>query len=190
MSSPFLLQATLDTHLTKSNSPNKIEISNNLYVDNFQGTASSDSKLLNIHHEANRELMGANMPLQLWVSSNAISNQRIEIDFPYYQVPEKTKVLGVEWDTTADQLTIKSVEPNTTNLTMRKLLSRVSKPFNPLGLLSPILINGKLIMQECWQQKMGWDDLITPTLQEKWQGLEKDLSILESVNYPGVCHSK
>ncbi|XP_069166162.1 uncharacterized protein [Procambarus clarkii] len=57
MSLPFLLQATLDTNLKKSNSPNKTEISNNLYVDNFQGTTSSKSKLLNIYHEANRELM-------------------------------------------------------------------------------------------------------------------------------------
>nr|XP_045584796.1 uncharacterized protein LOC123746940 [Procambarus clarkii] len=41
-SSTFLLQTTLDKHLKKSNSPNKIEISNNLYVDNFQGTTNSD----------------------------------------------------------------------------------------------------------------------------------------------------
>ncbi|XP_069178898.1 uncharacterized protein [Procambarus clarkii] len=68
-SSPFLLQAPfLDTHLKKSNSPNKTEISNNLYVDSFQGTASSESKLLNKYDKANRELLGANMPLQSWVS--------------------------------------------------------------------------------------------------------------------------
>ncbi|XP_069194216.1 uncharacterized protein [Procambarus clarkii] len=36
ISSPFLLQAMLDTHLKKSNSPYKAEISDNLYVDNFQ----------------------------------------------------------------------------------------------------------------------------------------------------------
>ncbi|XP_069191662.1 uncharacterized protein [Procambarus clarkii] len=148
-SSPFLLQATLDTHLKKSNSPNKTEISNNLYVDNFQGTASSESKLLNIYHEANRELMGANMPIQSCISNNTKLNQLIEKEFPDYKVPQKTKVLGGEWDTTADQLTIKSVEPDTTNLTMRKLLSQVSKPFDLLGLLSPLLINGKLRMQEC-----------------------------------------
>ncbi|XP_069166805.1 uncharacterized protein [Procambarus clarkii] len=148
-SSPFLLQATLNTHLKKFNSPNKTEISNNLYVDNFQGTTSSESKLLNIYHEANRELMRANMPLQSWVSNNAKLNQLIATEFPDYQVPERTEVVGVEWNTTTDQSTIKSVEPDTTNLTIRKLLSQVSKPFDPLGLLSPIIINGKLIMHEC-----------------------------------------
>ncbi|XP_069189943.1 uncharacterized protein [Procambarus clarkii] len=96
MSSSFLLQATVDIHLKKSNSPNKTEISNNLYVDNFQGTASSESKLLNIYHEANLELMGANMPLQSSVSNNAKLNQLIRTEFPNYQVPKKTKVLGVK----------------------------------------------------------------------------------------------
>ncbi|XP_069164575.1 uncharacterized protein [Procambarus clarkii] len=61
-SSPFLLQATLDTHLKNSNSPYKTEISNNLYVDNFQGTTNDENKLVEIYHEANRELLGANMP--------------------------------------------------------------------------------------------------------------------------------
>ncbi|XP_069182723.1 uncharacterized protein [Procambarus clarkii] len=59
-SSPFLLKATLDTHLKKSNSPYKTEISNNLYVDNFQGTTNDENKLVEIYHEANRELLGAN----------------------------------------------------------------------------------------------------------------------------------
>nr|XP_045586626.1 uncharacterized protein LOC123748487 [Procambarus clarkii] len=77
-SSPFLFQATLDSHLKKSNSPNKTEISNNLYVDNFQGTPSSESKLLNIYDEVNLELLGANMPIQSWVCNNVKLNQLIE----------------------------------------------------------------------------------------------------------------
>ncbi|XP_069183705.1 uncharacterized protein [Procambarus clarkii] len=58
-SSLFLLQAALDMHLKKSNSLNKTEINNNLYVDNFQGTTSSESKLLNIYHEANSRINGS-----------------------------------------------------------------------------------------------------------------------------------
>ncbi|XP_069180275.1 caldesmon-like [Procambarus clarkii] len=46
---------TLDTHLKKSDSPYKMEISDNLYVDNFQGTTNDKSKLVEIYHEANQE---------------------------------------------------------------------------------------------------------------------------------------
>ncbi|XP_069159809.1 uncharacterized protein [Procambarus clarkii] len=94
-SSPFLLQATLDTHLKKSNSPYKTEISNNLYIDNFQGTTNDENKLVEIYHETNRELLGANMPLQSWASNNKQLNQIIEEEFPDYKVSHKLKVLGV-----------------------------------------------------------------------------------------------
>ncbi|XP_069166818.1 uncharacterized protein [Procambarus clarkii] len=133
-SSLFLLQATLDTHLKKSNSPNKTEISNNLYVDNFQGTTSSESKLLNIYYEANRELMGANMLLQSWVN-NAKLNQQIEVNFPDYQVPERTKVLGVKWDMTAVQLTVKYWFKRDQTDTFRTEFDNVPKKLqNDLGL--------------------------------------------------------
>ncbi|XP_069190214.1 uncharacterized protein [Procambarus clarkii] len=144
-SSPFLIQATLDTHLKKSNSPNKTEISNNLYVDNFQGTTSSESKLLNIYHKVNRELMGANMPLQSWVSNNAKLNQLIATEFPDYQVLERTKVLGVEWNMTTDQLTNKLVEPDTTNLRMRNYSHKSANPSTrkTYGTVAYLVSNGQ-----------------------------------------------
>nr|XP_045586031.1 uncharacterized protein LOC123747864 [Procambarus clarkii] len=67
-SSLILLQATLDTHLKKSNSSYRAEISNN-----FQGATNVENKLVEIYHEANRELLGAFMPLQLWASNNKLN---------------------------------------------------------------------------------------------------------------------
>ncbi|XP_069184623.1 uncharacterized protein [Procambarus clarkii] len=183
-SSPFLLQATLDTHLKKSNSPYKTEISNNLYVDNFQRTTYDENKLVVIYHEANRELLGANMPLQSWATNNKQLNQMIEEEFPDYKVPHKLKVFGMEWNTSTDKLNIKSVDFNHSPLTMRKLLSHVSKPFDPLGLLSPILIKGKLLMQECWQRNLRWDETLPEDLQEKWQQLIPDYNKLSILQFP------
>ncbi|XP_069164574.1 uncharacterized protein [Procambarus clarkii] len=183
-SSQFLLQATLDTHLKKFNSPYKTEISNNLYVDNFQGTTNDENKLVEIYHEANRELLEANMPLQSWASNNKKLNQIIEEEFPDYKVPHKLKVLGMEWNTSTDKLNIKLVDFSHSPLTMRKLLSHVSKPFDPLGLLSPILIKGKLLMQECWQRSLRWDETLPEDLQEKWQQLIPDYNKLSILQFP------
>ncbi|XP_069171604.1 uncharacterized protein [Procambarus clarkii] len=166
-SSPFILQDTMDTLHKKSNSPYKTEISNNLYVDTFQGTTNGKNKLVEIYHEVNPELLGANMPLQSWASNNKQLNQIITVEFLDYKVPHKLKVLGMEWNTSTDKLNVKSVEINHSPLTMRKLLSHVSKPFDPLGLLSPILIKGKRLMQECWQRNMRWDETLPEDLQEK-----------------------
>lgn len=78
-SSPSLLQPTLDSHMKKSRSPHKTEISKNLYMDNDQGNTSDKTKVIEIYHEANHELLGANMPLQSWAFHNL---QLIEAEFP------------------------------------------------------------------------------------------------------------
>ncbi|XP_069184627.1 uncharacterized protein [Procambarus clarkii] len=183
--SPLLLQASLDTHLKKSNSPYKSEISNNLYVYNWtKGTTNDEIKLVEIYHEANCELLGANMPLQSWSTNNKQLNQIIGKEFPGYQVPNKLKALGMEWSTITDEMNVKSVQTNNSPLTMRKLLSYVSQPFDPVGLLSPILIRGKLLMQECWQKNMGWDDPLPIKLQGKRQTLTTDFNQLSVLKFP------
>ncbi|XP_069160620.1 uncharacterized protein [Procambarus clarkii] len=124
------------------------------------------------------------MPLQSWASNNKQLNQIIEEEFPDYRVPHKLKVLGMEWNTSTDKLNIKSVEINHSPLTMRKLLSHVSKPFDPLGLLSLFLIKGKLLMQECWQRNLRWDEALPEDLQEKWQQLIPDYNKLSILQFP------
>lgn len=38
----------------------------------------------------------------------------------------------------------------------RVILSASSNNFDPLGLLSPLIMLGKLIMQQLWQSQLGW----------------------------------
>ncbi|XP_069171240.1 uncharacterized protein [Procambarus clarkii] len=167
-SSPFPLQATLDAHLKKSSSPYKAEISQNLYVDNFQGTVNSTTELLQIYQEDNKELQGANMPLQFWAFNNATLNNQIPGDYPEYHVPESQKVLGMEWDLISDTILIKSVPINYCIATKRDLPSQVSKVFDPFGLLNPSTIKWHLLVQEVWKTKVGWDDPLPIQLQKVW----------------------
>ena len=44
-------------------------------------------------------------------------------------------------------------------LTRRVLLSNVSKNFDPIGLLTAVLLESKLLLRESWCGKqIGWDD--------------------------------
>ncbi|XP_069160890.1 uncharacterized protein [Procambarus clarkii] len=183
-SSPFLLQATLDTHLKKSSSPCKTEISQNLYVDNFQGTVNSTTELLQLYQEANKELQGANMPLQSWASNNATLNNQIARDYPEYHVPESQKVLGMDWDLISDTISIKSVPVNYNITTKRDLLSQVSKVFDPLGLLNPLTIKWRLLVQEAWKAKVGWDDPLPIQLQKASMEVAQEQTLVEKIIFP------
>lgn len=176
-SSPFLLQATIDYHLKHSTSPIKEILSSNFYVDNFQGSVNDEHTLMNIYQESNKELQLANMPLRQWNTNNTHLKDRIKTDFPGQDMQQKTSVLGLQWDTQDDTLTVKPIKGRSSHeksLTKRILLANISKIFDPLGIFSPITIKGKLLMQESWCMKVGWDDALPVHYVEQWKKLEDE----------------
>jgi hypothetical protein len=87
---------------------------------------------------------------------------------------EKIKVLGLSWDTFADTLIIKMPEPvKDGELTMRKILSNIASVFDPLGLVSPTMLEAKIFLQSLWdnegkEEKVPreklWDQQMTQAL--------------------------
>ena len=61
--------------------------------------------------------------------------------------------------------------------TKRGILSTVSSLFDPLGLVSPVILAAKVLMQRLWKQGLGWDDPVPPAEECAWrswlQGLEE-----------------
>ena len=55
------------------------------------------------------------------------------------------------------------------------MLQISSKTYDPLGLLSPVTIRAKLLIQELWQQKLEWDELLPLTLKTKWHSIAADI---------------
>lgn len=66
------------------------------------------------------------------------------------------KTLGLNWCPATDMFRF-SVDSLTTSVrTKRGVLSTISRIFDPIGLIGPILTRAKLIMQET--SGLGWDD--------------------------------
>jgi len=99
-----------------------------------------------------------------------------------------TQVLGVNWETTRDTLfadyrvvTVKAHEgPSTKSL----LLQTNSRFYDPLGLMSPVLITGKLIFQDSWCRGVGWDELLPDDLGTRWSNWLKLLPDLLDIHIP------
>lgn len=72
-------------------------------------------------------------------------------------------------------------EPTTTK---RQILSAISKLFDPLGLVGPIVTTAKLLMQEKWRFDYKWDENLPPTFVEKWERFRRDLISVEAVFIP------
>ena len=60
----------------------------------------------------------------------------------------------------------------------------ISKIYDPLGFLSPVTLNGKLFIQELWQQELDWDETLGSLQQDKLCKLQEDLLPLSSLPIP------
>ena len=75
------------------------------------------------------------------------------------------------WDREADAFTFK---PNMTydrdaQLTKRECLSIIMSIFDPLGLVAPVVIGGKLLLKDVWTDKaLGYDDRIPSLHRNKF----------------------
>ena len=184
-SSPFLLMATLDYHLSRSDSPFKDLIARSFYVDNLQGTMSNETELLEFYQEANNQLNSANMPLRSWITNNEKLKARIEEDNIGYKVPNITSVLGLVWNVSLDILSLKAAKLGVPDvLNKRNLLSLVSSVFDPLGLLCPIIIKGKLLIQAAWRANVSWSDPLGEEFLEKWRKLSEEFNSISELSVP------
>ena len=81
-------------------------------------------------------------------------------EFADGQVQRLHKVLGVSWDLNSDDLLpladVSDIVP--TKFTKREVLSCLSKIYDPCGLASLIVTPLKILVQDCWKEKLGWDE--------------------------------
>ena len=68
--------------------------------------------------------------------------------------------------------------------TKRGILSNVSKTFDVLGWITPVIFPMKLLLKELWKKKKGWDEAIEDRLEEIHQIWRKELPLLASILLP------
>ena len=55
------------------------------------------------------------------------------------------------------------------------MLSLLASLFDPLGLISPVMVSMKVLFQEICSDKLDWDETLTDEILEKWSKWVKDL---------------
>ena len=146
--SPYLLQETLQTHLSENMAG--CEFSDKFYVDNYMNTYDRECDLIRSKPKLDELMNEAHMPLQEWVSNSELFN------FMNNTTPPATQnVLGLNWDPRLDQLQVvvseKLMNEASWKFSKRNALALISSLFDPLELLSPLAIRGRIFLQTLWK---------------------------------------
>lgn len=98
---------------------------------------------------------------------------------------ENIKSLGIHWNPRSDQFTFQSsLDPLVIAKTKRSILSEISKLFDPLGWLAPIIIRAKILMQQIWCLDLNWDDQLPTTILENWRIIRENLQVVDVISLP------
>jgi len=179
-------QATLEHYFQTISSPIKDKLASRFYVDNFLDSIETEDELQEVYSEATHHLAAGNMPLQQWSSNSTKLNAQINVDYASegYEAPAEVNVLGLNWSNVEDKISLKQPELSDPVLTKRKLLSQVSSYFDPLGLLSPLTIRDKLLIQEAWRLELEWNAPLLQTLRDSWLEIKQDFQSILTIDFP------
>nr|CAI5820860.1 unnamed protein product [Callosobruchus analis] len=161
-------------------------IKQDVYMDDLISGSDTVEEVKRLRSEITKILNHACMPLRKWASNKSdvlegmgASNKNFEI------AGDKTsKILGLSWDADNDTFSYPTEIEPASRVTKRTVLSTVAKLFDPLGLLGPIVVKAKLIIQALWREGFNWDESISVELHTSWTNLLNDLSNIGEITIP------
>ncbi|XP_011858940.1 PREDICTED: uncharacterized protein LOC105556458 [Vollenhovia emeryi] len=159
------------------------------YVDDIFGGAGTIIEAKAIVEQLIELCKAGGFPLQKWSSNNPELLKLFPKTFSDTTTPVEIesstiKILGLCWQPSTDTYQFTSWPTTERKITKRTVLSEIAQLFDPLGLISPIVIRAKLFIQELWISKLGWDDSLSPDLQYRWNTFRQQLPELNRLHIP------
>ncbi|XP_044753725.1 uncharacterized protein LOC123313086 [Coccinella septempunctata] len=163
------------------------------YVDDFVESKDTETEAIEIIEKVKGTMSLAGFEVVNWLSnSKLVQNISNDADEDKNISEEVTiqRVLGIWWNTQTDELSFKiemekfhGIKP-----TKRNILKSVMSIFDPLGMISYIVVKGKILMQHIWQAGVSWDEEIAHSFGERWKKFLVQISKVSEVRIPR-CYS-
>ena len=181
-----MLSSALESHLDQYSSKIATDMKENLYVDNLISGQPTENDVTHYYKSAQSIMSSGNFNLRAW-ASNSPQLQSLCLQEGTADTKTTVNVLGLQWNTLTDTLSLtpKHISSSLNLPTKREVLSNSSKIYDPQGLLSPVTIRAKLLMQELWLQNIEWDEPLSQELSEKWLSIAEDIDTVSgTMNFP------
>ncbi|CAH0663689.1 unnamed protein product [Chilo suppressalis] len=179
-------------------------IISDVYMDDYIGSVESAdiaaelaSDIVKIHARAGLEMRGwvSNDPTALKLLPRELVEERFkdknicysEYSSPFLSPP--VRALGLIWQPITDTISFNTPAKNNDQaspdrLTKRKVLSLLMRVFDPLGILAPVVIRGRIMFQNVWRMNLNWDAVLPQPEVAAWNEWFKDLIITSQLQIP------
>ncbi|XP_044313279.1 uncharacterized protein LOC123037281 [Drosophila rhopaloa] len=156
---------------------------NEIYVDDILSGGHTIEEAEDKRLQVSGAIKSARMELRKWASND--SRLLLSIPSEYHctqtllswDTTDPIKALGMYWLPIKDCFKYQINFEMPVSSTKRMILSSIARLFDPLGLIAPVIISGKLILKEVTMAKtkqadgtqtvLGWDDAVPDNIAER-----------------------
>ena len=88
----------------------------------------------------------------------------------------KKKILGLGWNKQNDTLSVVTLTFKKNHLlTKWNILKELALVYDPIGLISPAHVIGKILYREICESRISWDESVPQTIKLKWEKWKIDI---------------
>ena len=164
-------------------------VERNFYVDDLLKSVSNVEVGIQISTELRDILSRGGFRLTKWQSNSAdvmasipeseklCTSRKVAIDSDM----QLERALGLQWSVDSDRFVFE-VSLKEKSHTRRGILSVASSLYDPLGLVGPVTLVPKLILQNACRQKLQWDEVVQESDVENWTNWLRNITALSRVS--------
>lgn len=171
-------------------------VKNNFYVDDCLVSFSTSNQAKNFVKQVSELLCKGGFTLKKWITNSVDVRSVLPgvcKEGPVMEMSRDCDVihrtLGVQWDCERDVFQFHFDAPERP-LTRRGILSVASSLFDPLGLISPVCLTVKLLLQELCKSQIGWDQPINEPYTSIWLNWVNFMRQISHVKIPRGIKNK
>ena len=189
----FCLHQTAETHRKEFGDIASDFLLRDFYVDDGFKSVPTAQQALQLINDSQTMCAKDNLRLHKFASNckevlevlpaNNRAKDLKDLDLRHDPMPVQ-RSLGTYWCIESDSFGFR-IELRDKPVTRRGILSAISSVYDPLGAVSPVILNGKQILQALCRQNVIWDDLIPTDILPLWEKWRTELPLIEKLKFPG-----
>nr|XP_044248645.1 uncharacterized protein LOC108069676 [Drosophila takahashii] len=170
------------------------------YVDDYIDSCDTPQQAITLAREVKEVHSRGGFHMHKWCSNhkevvadlNGSTKQEEKEFYNNEEIHSFEKILGMQWSPSQDAFTyaLRFVRLNRNIIkenivpTKREVLQVLMSVFDPMGFVSCIMMYLKILLQNIWRTKMGWDDELPPELYVQWNLWLSYLPLISQVAIP------
>ena len=169
-------------------------IQRNFYVDDGLCSVDNIDQAIQLLNDTKSICSKGNLRVHKLLSNQtevleAFPQEDVNLDLTQdVQLLNTERALGMLWSLSSDSFRYNYV-PNGKPCTRKNILSNVASVYDPMGLVSPLLLSGRNLIQQTCKSGLDWDEVLSGVIADKWKLWDAEMTKISKISIPRCMYA-